>query len=86
MGEELATMTPPPAVDPRLLASLIQALVHGLTMQLLADPKAFDRTSMLELCVDLLNRAVNRRPTNPRRSLSRSGSSDAPSPEGSHDD
>jgi hypothetical protein len=42
---------------------LVQALVHGLSMQLLADPNAFDRTSMLELCVDLLGRTMNHRPS-----------------------
>ena len=33
------------------LASLVQAMVHGLVMQLEADPNAFDRTAMLDLCL-----------------------------------
>ncbi len=28
--------------------------MHGLTVQLAADPDAFDRTEMLELCLSVL--------------------------------
>jgi AcrR family transcriptional regulator len=41
-------------VPPRTMASLIQAILHGLAMQLAADPNAFDRQEMLELCLDML--------------------------------
>jgi AcrR family transcriptional regulator len=41
-------------VPTRAMASLVQAILHGLSMQLVADPKAFDRTEMLQLCTDLL--------------------------------
>jgi AcrR family transcriptional regulator len=41
-------------VSPRGLASFVQALVHGLLVQRAADPKAFDRTEMLALCVGVL--------------------------------
>ncbi|MCC6418307.1 MAG: TetR/AcrR family transcriptional regulator [Gemmataceae bacterium] len=41
-------------VSPRALATLIQALLHGLTMQAAADPSAFDRGEMVHLCLDLL--------------------------------
>jgi BetI-type transcriptional repressor, C-terminal len=41
-------------VSGRTIASFVQALVHGLTVQLAADPGAFDRTEMLELCVGVL--------------------------------
>jgi AcrR family transcriptional regulator len=54
MAGGIAGLNPPPAVDPRLLASLIQATIHGLVMQLQADPAAFDRTGMLDLCLDVL--------------------------------
>jgi AcrR family transcriptional regulator len=57
MAKELSELSPPPKADPQLLASLVQALVHGLVMQLLADPNAFDRTAMLEMCLGLLGRA-----------------------------
>jgi AcrR family transcriptional regulator len=42
------------AVSPRVLASFLQALVHGLLVQLAADPEAFDRNEMLTLCVGVL--------------------------------
>lgn len=41
-------------VSPRAMASLIQAMLHGVAMQLEADPKAFDRQEMLDLCLDVL--------------------------------
>ena len=39
-------------------------LVHGLVMQLLADPNAFDRTAMLESVLDFLKGAM---PTQSRK-------------------
>ena len=42
------------AVPPREMASLVQAILHGLSIQLVADPRAFDRGRMLELCLDVL--------------------------------
>ncbi len=53
-------LSPRPAGDPRLLASLVQALIHGLVMQMQADPAAFDRTRMLELCLSVLSQVLNR--------------------------
>jgi AcrR family transcriptional regulator len=44
----------PPAVSPRTVASFVQALLHGLAMQRAADPGAYDRQEMLELCLNLL--------------------------------
>ena len=41
-------------LTPRTVASFMQAVVHGLTVQLAADPKAFDRAEMLELCLAVL--------------------------------
>ena len=40
--------------SPRVIASFVQALVHGLIMQMSADPNAFDRREMLALCVGVL--------------------------------
>jgi AcrR family transcriptional regulator len=54
IGSDLANAPAPNAADPRLLASLVQALLHGLSMQLAADPNAFDREAMLRLCHDVL--------------------------------
>ncbi|HYT90280.1 MAG TPA: TetR/AcrR family transcriptional regulator [Gemmataceae bacterium] len=42
------------AVPPRAMATLIQALLHGLAMQAAADPTAFDGAEMLQLCLDVL--------------------------------
>jgi len=52
------TAKPVPAlaknVSGQTVASFVQALMHGLTVQLAADPHAFDRAEMLELCVGVL--------------------------------
>ena len=54
LTEDLEGGTTTQTVPPRAMASLIQALLHGLSMQLAADPNAFDREEMLKLCLDLL--------------------------------
>jgi AcrR family transcriptional regulator len=41
-------------LPPRALATLVQALLHGLALQAAADPEAFDGREMLNLCLDLL--------------------------------
>jgi AcrR family transcriptional regulator len=61
MAGGLAALNPPPAADPRLLASLVQAILHGVVMQLQADPTAFDRTQMLDLCLSILGGVLGRR-------------------------
>src|SRR5438105_5419677 len=53
-----ADMARRPAVrpaSPRAFATLVQAMLHGLGMQRAADPDAFDRWEMLELCLDVLS-------------------------------
>jgi AcrR family transcriptional regulator len=50
----------PPAVSPRTVASFVQALLHGLAMQRAADPDAYDRQEMLDLCLDLLGTYIRR--------------------------
>jgi AcrR family transcriptional regulator len=42
-------------VSPRAVATLVQAILHGLAMQKAADPSAFDSEEMLELCLDVLS-------------------------------
>ena len=55
MGQGLATdLVPDANVSPRALATFVQAILHGLSMQLMADPNAFDRQEVLELTVSLL--------------------------------
>jgi AcrR family transcriptional regulator len=50
----LTVADPKPPLTPRVAASLIQALVHGLTMQLAVNPEAFDVQEMLTACEWLL--------------------------------
>jgi AcrR family transcriptional regulator len=55
MGQGLARDLAPGAhVSPRALAAFVQAMLHGLSVQLAADPNAFDRQEMLSLCLGLL--------------------------------
>ena len=49
-------------VPPRTMASLVQAILHGVGMQLAADPNAFDRKEMLNLCLDVLSSYLGRVP------------------------
>ncbi len=54
LAADLQDAPAPPDADPRLVASLVQAILHGVSMQLAADPNAFDRAAMLRLCLDVL--------------------------------
>jgi len=57
IATDLVTSVPfPLPVDPQVVASIVQALIHGLTVQLLIDPQAFDRRAMLEACLQMLSR------------------------------
>jgi AcrR family transcriptional regulator len=40
--------------SPRAMATLVQAILHGLGMQRAADPDAFDTVEVTELCLDVL--------------------------------
>ncbi len=52
--------------SPRLLATLVQALLHGLAVQLAADPCAFDGLEMMKLCLDVLGSYLNLAPPAPQ--------------------
>lgn len=56
MAQRLAEDMPrtPGTCSPRALATLIQAILHGLAMQTAADPNAFDRDEMLQLCLEIV--------------------------------
>jgi AcrR family transcriptional regulator len=54
LAEELARRGRKARHSPRALATFIQALLHGLAMQRAADPGAYDRQEMLDLCLDVL--------------------------------
>jgi AcrR family transcriptional regulator len=45
-------------IPPRALASIVQALLHGLSMQLAADPQAFDRKEVLAVCLEMLGNSM----------------------------
>ncbi len=49
--------------SPRAVATVVQALIHGLLMQIRVDAEAFDRGEVLKLCTDLLGSLF--RPTPP---------------------
>jgi AcrR family transcriptional regulator len=51
---ELANKKTGRRVAPKLFASLVQAILHGLAMQRAADPDAFDREEMRDLVMDVL--------------------------------
>jgi AcrR family transcriptional regulator len=57
-------------IPSRAMASVIQALLHGLGMQAAADPQAFDRQEVLALCLDMLGSymKIQPHPRKPRRS------------------
>jgi AcrR family transcriptional regulator len=40
--------------SPRALATVVQALLHGLAVQTAADPGAFDSQELVDLCLDML--------------------------------
>jgi AcrR family transcriptional regulator len=55
-------------VSPRALATLVQAILHGLAMQRAADPNAYDRKEMLELCLDVLSHYLWNEPGDSKKS------------------
>ncbi|HEV3145989.1 MAG TPA: TetR/AcrR family transcriptional regulator [Gemmataceae bacterium] len=63
MAEHLATETPllttAPDISPRAVATLVQAILHGLSMQRTADPDAFDAHEMLRLVLNILAPYLN---------------------------
>ncbi len=54
MAADFADSPASSSSDPRLLASIVMALVQGLIQQLAVDPHAFDRKLMLETLVRML--------------------------------
>lgn len=66
IAADVASGVPNPPVRPTVLASVIQALINGLTMQLAVDPVAFDPAEMTETVLFLLAPAFGRPPIPPR--------------------
>lgn len=72
VGPELSCRGKP--VSPKTFATLVQAILHGLAMQRAADPDAYDRQEMLDLCLDMLEGYLTRSAGRmPRRKASRNG-------------
>jgi AcrR family transcriptional regulator len=49
-------------VPPRAMATVFQALLHGILIQAAADPLAFDRHEVLNLCLDMLGTYLGVKP------------------------
>jgi AcrR family transcriptional regulator len=41
-------------INPRALATVIEAMIHGLITQAAADPEAFDAAEVIDLCIDMI--------------------------------
>jgi len=54
LEEDLARRNPESKVSARTMATLVQAILHGLAIQRAADPEGYDRQEMLTLCLKLL--------------------------------
>jgi AcrR family transcriptional regulator len=57
---DLPSHDPARRLSPRALASVVQALLHGLIIQREADPDAFDADEMADLCLDMLGTYIQR--------------------------
>ena len=51
---EAAARRPGKKASPRAVATLVQAVIHGLFVQRAADPDAYDREEVVELLLDML--------------------------------
>jgi AcrR family transcriptional regulator len=54
LARELRRRPPTRRVSARNLATLIQAIFHGLAVQSAADPEAFDHNEMVDLCLEVV--------------------------------
>jgi AcrR family transcriptional regulator len=50
-------------VPPRAMATLVQAILHGLAMQKAADANAYDEREVLKLCLDVLSTYLWNKPS-----------------------
>src|SRR5262249_21756692 len=55
LAADLQKRKPVRPVEPRALATLVQAILHGLVMQHAADPESFQTGALLNLCLDMLS-------------------------------
>jgi AcrR family transcriptional regulator len=72
--------------SPRALATVVQAMIHGVALQAVADPDAFNSHEILHLCLDLLatylgapgGRAAPRRGAAPKKAPARANGAGRP--------
>jgi AcrR family transcriptional regulator len=67
LAEELA-LSAGRAFAPTTVATFVQALLHGLAMQRVADPEAYDREEMCDLVLTVLGGLLAPKRRSPRRS------------------
>lgn len=48
-------------VNPRTMATVIEAMIHGLITQAAADPEAFDADEVVEMCIDMIGTYLRRK-------------------------
>lgn len=54
LKRDLRKRPPRRKARPRAMATLVQAILHGLAMQMAADPEAIDSGEIVHLCLDML--------------------------------
>lgn len=54
LSRDLKQRPSPRAVSPRAVATAAQAILHGLVVQTVVDPEAFDHEEVAEVCLDML--------------------------------
>jgi AcrR family transcriptional regulator len=62
LAADMERQAPVRPASPRAVATLVQAILHGLAMQRAADPEAFDHQEMVDLCLDILGTFLRSRP------------------------
>ncbi|MBI3410310.1 MAG: TetR/AcrR family transcriptional regulator [Planctomycetes bacterium] len=72
LARDFAKAPPARNVSPRALATLTQAIIHGLVVQTAVDGDAFDREEVIELALDMMRNYLwpNDRPGNHHAVLS----------------
>jgi AcrR family transcriptional regulator len=73
LAADIAGSVPEPQASPKAVAALLQGLFHGLDVQLMMDPDAFDRGEMLGLVVRLLAPLFGRATASPNPSNGNEG-------------
>ncbi|TMQ35401.1 MAG: TetR/AcrR family transcriptional regulator [Planctomycetota bacterium] len=66
------------SMPPRAMATLVQAILHGLAMQKAADPNAYDEREVLKLCLDVLSTYLWNKPSANGKNRSTAPTNSAP--------